>query len=89
VLFIPALERQRQLDLCKFEASLVYITSFRSAREPGLHKETQSQNKTKQNHKKAKHGCTCLESQCWWQRTVAFASLLASQSNKNKEPSSQ
>lgn len=29
---MPALGRQRQEDLCKFEASLIYITSYRTAR---------------------------------------------------------
>ena len=29
---IPALERQRQVDLCEFMASLVYRASFRTAR---------------------------------------------------------
>ena len=29
---IPALRRQRQADLCEFEASLVYIASSRTAR---------------------------------------------------------
>jgi hypothetical protein len=29
---IPALERQRQADLCEFEDSLVYKTSSRTAR---------------------------------------------------------
>ena len=29
---IPALRRQRQSDFCEFEASLVYIISFRTAR---------------------------------------------------------
>jgi hypothetical protein len=30
--FILAVERQRQADLCEFEASLVYIESSRTAR---------------------------------------------------------
>jgi hypothetical protein len=29
---IPAPRRQRQGDLCEFEAGLIYITSYRSAR---------------------------------------------------------
>jgi hypothetical protein len=29
---VPALRRQRQADLCEFEASLVYILNFRPAR---------------------------------------------------------
>lgn len=34
ILLIPALVRQRQMDLVKFEANLIYITSFRTARTP-------------------------------------------------------
>ena len=30
--FIPALRRQKQVDLCEFEASLVYIASSQTAR---------------------------------------------------------
>ena len=30
---IPALRKQRQADLCEFEASLVYIASSRTARD--------------------------------------------------------
>jgi hypothetical protein len=29
---IPALKRQRQADLCEFEASLIYIVSYRPSR---------------------------------------------------------
>jgi hypothetical protein len=29
---IPALGQQMEVDLCEFEASLVYIVSFRTAR---------------------------------------------------------
>jgi hypothetical protein len=32
VSLIPALEKQRRVDLCKFEASLVYRVSSRTAR---------------------------------------------------------
>jgi hypothetical protein len=42
---IPAVERQRQMDLCEFEASLVYIESSRTARR--LHSDTLSQTKQK------------------------------------------
>lgn len=42
MLLIPAVRRQRQVDLCKFEASLVYRVS---SRPPGLHRETLSQEK--------------------------------------------
>jgi len=37
---IPALGRQRQVDLCEFEVSLVYKVS---PGQPGLHRETLSQ----------------------------------------------
>jgi hypothetical protein len=33
MLLTPALGRQRQVDLCEFEASLVYRVSSRTARE--------------------------------------------------------
>ena len=49
---IPALRRQRQVDLCELEASLVYRVSSRTARaiqrNPVLKKKTK-QNKTKMN----------------------------------------
>jgi hypothetical protein len=32
MLLIPALGRQRQVDFCKFKASLVYIINSRTAR---------------------------------------------------------
>ena len=35
--FNPALERQRQVDLCEFEAILVHRLSFR---QPKIHRET-------------------------------------------------
>lgn len=38
---ILVLKRQRQMDSCKFEFSLVYIASYRSAE--GVHSETHSQ----------------------------------------------
>ena len=48
---IPALERQRQIDLCEFEISLVHRVSSRTARvsqrNPVSKKQT-SPNKTKQ-----------------------------------------
>jgi hypothetical protein len=43
--FNPSLGKQRQADLYEFEASLVYIVSFRTAK--ATHSETLSQ--TKQN----------------------------------------
>jgi hypothetical protein len=39
---IPAFRRQRQIDLCEFQASLVYIVS---SRQSGLCSETLSINK--------------------------------------------
>ena len=49
---IPAVRRQRQVDVCEFEASLVYRVSSRTARaterNPVLKKKTKpNQNKTK------------------------------------------
>ena len=38
--FIPALGRQRQVDLCEFNTSLVYSVSSRTAKL--LHRETLS-----------------------------------------------
>ena len=43
---IPALGRQRQMDLCEFEDSLVYRASFRQS--PRLHRETVSRETNKQ-----------------------------------------
>jgi hypothetical protein len=47
VFLIPALGRQRKMDLCEFNANPVYIASSRTANT----KEnlSQKQNKTKQN----------------------------------------
>jgi hypothetical protein len=42
---IPALRRQRQVDLCEFKVSLAYRAS---PRQPQLHRETVSQKKKKQ-----------------------------------------
>ena len=46
---VPALQRQKQADLCEFEASLVYIASFRtgSIATGKLCLERKKQNKTK------------------------------------------
>jgi hypothetical protein len=41
-LLTPALRRQRQADVCEFEASLVYIVSFRTSQ---WYEETLSQKK--------------------------------------------
>jgi len=50
---MPALWRQRQADLCKFEASLVYRVSSRTARDtqrnPVLKNKKQNKTKQKQN----------------------------------------
>jgi hypothetical protein len=46
MVLVPALGRQRQMDVCEFDASLFYRVSL----QPGLHRETLSQkpkNKTK------------------------------------------
>jgi hypothetical protein len=51
---IPAVRRQRQVDVCEFEASLVYRVSSRTARaterNPVL-KKKQNQTRTKQKLK--------------------------------------
>ena len=39
---IPALGRQKQVDLCEFEVTLIYNVSFRAAR---AYSEALSQNK--------------------------------------------
>jgi hypothetical protein len=51
---IPALWRQRQADLCEFEASLVYQISSRTARAT-QRTPVSKQNKTKQNKNKNKN----------------------------------
>ena len=38
-----ALRRQRQADLCEFEASLVYRSTEQVPEQPGLHREILSQ----------------------------------------------
>lgn len=38
--FIPRQRRQRKANLCKFAATLIYIVSFKTARQPGLCRET-------------------------------------------------
>ena len=43
MLLIPTLERQRQMDLCKFQASLVYIVRSRTARD--IERDPGSKNK--------------------------------------------
>lgn len=40
IFLIPVIERQRQADLCDFQASLIYIASFR---QPELYNEAPSQ----------------------------------------------
>ena len=57
---IPALRRQRQADLCEFEASLVYRDSFRSGfkaiEKPCLKKQKKKKRKKKKKKKKKKKG---------------------------------
>jgi hypothetical protein len=48
---MPALRRQRQVDLCKFKVSLVYRTSSRTARA------TQRNAVLKNNTKQAQDKC--------------------------------
>jgi hypothetical protein len=48
-LLIPALGKQRQEDLCEFEASLVYRVSSTIARATQRNPVSTKQNKTKQN----------------------------------------
>jgi hypothetical protein len=50
--FIPAFERQRLVDLCEFEASLVYIVRFRTARAAQRDPASRDKNKTKQKTNK-------------------------------------
>lgn len=51
MLLIPALSLQRQVDLCELEVSLVYKSQFQGQASE-LHRETPTQNKTKQTKKK-------------------------------------
>ena len=52
---IPALLRQRQADLCEFEANLVYRVSSRTARTLSQRNPvSKKQNKNKQTTKKKK-----------------------------------
>lgn len=46
----PSLGKKRQKNLCEFEASLVYIVSFRTAR--GTHKKTLFQKRKKKSLRK-------------------------------------
>ena len=53
---IPALRRQRQVDLCEFEASLAYRMSSRTTwpteivlGQPGLHTHTHTHTHTKKS----------------------------------------
>ena len=52
---IPALGRQRQADLCKFKASLVYRVSPRTAKAI-TQRNPISKNKTEQNKRKQNKG---------------------------------
>jgi hypothetical protein len=42
---VPALRRQRQMDLCEFEANLVYRVSSRTARATLEHRKPVSKKK--------------------------------------------
>jgi len=51
---IPAIRKQRQIDLCVFEASLVYRMSSKT---PGLlHRETLSQKKKRKKKERKEEG---------------------------------
>ena len=50
--FNPSTQEAEQADLFKFEASLVYETSFRTARATQRNSASKKQNKTKQNKTK-------------------------------------
>jgi hypothetical protein len=57
--FIPAIRRQRQVNLCKYKASLVLYFQYQVPGHPGIHGETKlclkkQNNKTKQNKNKNK-----------------------------------
>ena len=43
MLLIPALEKQRQVDLCEFKANVAYIMSFRKLR--AIQRDSVSKNK--------------------------------------------
>jgi hypothetical protein len=49
---IPALGKQRQVDLCKFEASLVYTERERVPEQPGLHREKKRKEKKRKEKKR-------------------------------------
>ena len=46
---IPALEKQRQVDLCEFKTSLVYGVSSRTAKGTQRNPVLKNKSKTKQN----------------------------------------
>ena len=48
---VPALVRQKQVDHCKFEASLVYRVSFRTVRATWRNLVSKKQNKAKNPNK--------------------------------------
>jgi hypothetical protein len=52
---IPALGRQRQVDLCEFEASLLYKVSYRTARAT-----QKNQKERKKKRKKEKKEVRCF-----------------------------
>ena len=54
---IPALGRQRQADVCEYEASLVYRASSRTIKATLRNPVMKNQNQTKQKHKKLPWSC--------------------------------
>jgi hypothetical protein len=52
VVALPALGRQKQADLCEFEASLIYRVSSRTAR--AIHRNPVSKKQKQKNNKKPK-----------------------------------
>ena len=54
---IPALGKQRQVDLSEFEASLVYKASFKTAR---IVTQRNPVSKTKTTNKNSEHGGICV-----------------------------
>jgi hypothetical protein len=53
-LLTPALERQRQADLCEFEVSLVYRLCFRTVRATQRNPVSKQTGKKKKERKKTK-----------------------------------
>jgi hypothetical protein len=49
----PALGRQRQVELCEFEASLLYRTRLR---QPGLHRKKRKKERKKERKRERERG---------------------------------